>query len=349
MMPDSGNVQKVCINMSISQIGGVMKKLAIMIVSIGMCVTAGVNSRELSLAYFMSPKHPMNKALFIPFAEKVADLSGGDLTIQQYPGGALNSVPPKQYSILLDGIADIVFTLPGYTGDIFPMTNVISFPNICVSAVECTEALLRARSLLENEYEAKVLAIWANSAPVLLTRDKPVRSLEDIQGMKIRVAATQNIPFVEALGASAVSQPVSVVNQNLANGVIDAIAIDSAGIRSFSLHEPANYLTTWFPGSGNAFVLLMNLDVYNSLTDEEEGWVNAASADDLSLAAGIAYDLSSEGGLKLSKESGVELIDLSDEEQAKFEAIVNNVYDDTLDDTVGNMTVVDIINIMKGN
>jgi len=52
-----------------------------------------------------------------------------------------------------------------------------------------------------------------------------------------------SVPFIEALGASAVSQPVTVINQNLQNGTIDAILIDSSAIRSFKLYEPAKYLT----------------------------------------------------------------------------------------------------------
>ena len=56
-------------------------------------------------------------------------------------GGALNSSPPRQYSILLDGVADIVFALSGYTGDLFPKTNVLSCPGVCETAASCTDAL----------------------------------------------------------------------------------------------------------------------------------------------------------------------------------------------------------------
>ena len=101
-------------------------------ISFGAAASAG----ELSLAYFMGPKHPMNAAVFTPFANKLAELSGGKMTVKQFPGGALNSVPPKQYAILLDGVADIVFTLPGYTGDVFPMTNVVTLPDVCVSSAD---------------------------------------------------------------------------------------------------------------------------------------------------------------------------------------------------------------------
>ena len=173
---------------------------------------------ELSLAYFMGPKHPMNKAVFTPFAERLAEVSGGELTVKQFPGGALNSVPPKQYSILLDGVADIVFTLPGYTGEVFPMTNVINLPGLCSDSISCTAALQRAKGTLETEYNAKILALWANSPPILLTKDKPVRTLEDLQGLILRVTSSGQVPFVKALGASPVGQPVSVINQNLANG-----------------------------------------------------------------------------------------------------------------------------------
>ena len=77
----------------------------------------------------------------------LAEVSDGALKVQQFPGGALNSVPPKQYSILLDGVADIIFTLPGYTGDVFPMTQVVGLPDVCGSAIACTEALLNAREI----------------------------------------------------------------------------------------------------------------------------------------------------------------------------------------------------------
>ena len=70
--------------------------------------TTALKAQELSLAYFMGPKHPMNAAVFTPFADKLAELSGGQLTVKQFPGGALNSVPPKQYAILLDGVADLL-------------------------------------------------------------------------------------------------------------------------------------------------------------------------------------------------------------------------------------------------
>ena len=317
--------------------------------TVTLAVFGSASARELSLAYFMGPKHPMNAAVFKPFAEKLAEVSGGALTIKQFPGGALNSIPPKQYSILLDGVADIVFTIPGYTADLFPQTNLIAYPGVCDDAVSCTDALLDARSTIEKEFDAKLLAIWANSAPVLITRDKPVRTLEDLAGLKIRVGSKQNVPFVQALGASAVAQPVTVIHQNLTNGVVDAIAIDPSAIGSFKLHEPANYITTWFPGSGSAFALLMNNDVYYSLSDEERGWVDSAAMAELSMSGGAAYLNAGKRGLKIAEDAGIELIELSEEEKDRFRAAMQQVHDAMFSNPAGDMTVEEVLTLFKGS
>lgn len=330
-----------------------MRKLKIIAAAAGFAATgalasATASAEELSLAYFMGPKHPMNAGVMTPFGEKLAELSGGKLTVKQFPGGALNKVPPKQYSILLNGVADIVFALPGFTSDVFPKTNVVSMPGVCDSAITCTEALQRVRGELEKEYNAKVIAMWSNAPPVLITRDKPVRTLEDLKGMKLRVVAKASVPVVEALDAQAIAQPITVVNQNLANGVIDGIITDPSAIGSFKLHEPANYVTTWFPGSGAAFVLLMNKDVYDGLSDEEKGWVNAAARAELSLGAGQAYQRSSDRGLKIAKEAGNELIELSDAEKARFQARIDSVMKEIRKQKVGDSTVGEMMDKMTG-
>ena len=306
-------------------------------------------AKELSLAYFMGPKHPMNRAVFVPFAEKLERISAGRLTVRQFPGGALNSSPPRQYSILLDGVADVVFALPGYTGDLFPKTNVLSYPGVCETAASCTDALQRARPVLEKEFRAKVLALWSNVPPALLTRDKPVRTLEDMKGLKIRVTSRIDVPFIEALGARAVMQPVTVVHQNLANGVIDGIAIGASGIGAFKLQEPASYLTTWLPISGAPFVLLMNQGVYDSLSAQEKGWVDAAADAALSAGGGAGYARAAARGLRISEEAGVEIIELPDAEKRRFARAVAPVYEAAIAQSAGgDMTVGEVIGLLKG-
>lgn len=304
-------------------------------------------TRELSLAHFLSAGHVLNDGMFTPLSQQLERLSGGKLTVRQYPAGALNSSAPAQYSILLSGVSDIALVIPAYTADLFPRTDLISFPGVCKTAIECTEALQRARLVLEEEYEAKVLGLWANDAPILLTRDKPVRTLEDMRGLKIRVSTRSAIPFIEALGASAIMQSALVLHQSLTTGVIDGVAVSPSGIESFQLHEPTNYLTTWLPLSGLPFALLMNQEVYEALSLEEQGWIDEVADFSFSIAGADAFARSGADGLRIAREAGVHFIDLSESEKRRFNEAIAPIYDARLSQRVGNKTVDEILGLFS--
>ena len=208
--------------------------------------------------------------------------------------------------------------------------------------------LRRAGPVLEREYEARVLAIWGNEAPVLLTRDRPVRTLEDMRGLKIRVSTRSAIPFIEALGASAVMQPGTVVHQSLSTGVIDGVAISPSGIVAFQLQEPASYLTTWLPMSGLPFVLLMNQGVYDALSPEQRGWVDEVADSSLALAGASAWARAGAEGLRLAEQAGVELIDLPESEKRRFEERIAPVREAGLARQVGELTVAEVIRLFGG-
>lgn len=306
------------------------------------------DGRSLVLAHFMSPLSSVRADVVVPFAERLAELSEGRLTVTEYMGGALGSSPRGYYSMLLDGVADVVATLPGYTSAVFPMTVLSVYPGVCDSAIDCTEALLRARPVLESEYRAKVLAIWSATPPVLITRDRPVRRLEDLQGLKLRVSSRLEMPFVEALGASPVMQPISEVQQNLHNGVIDGVVITAGGILPYQLQEAAAYVTTWLPLSAAPFVLLMNQGTYASLSATERSWVDQAADTSLSLSGARGYEVTGARGLSVAREAGVEFIDLPDREKARFEDAVAGTYQAQLSRKLGDLTVAEVIERFRG-
>ena len=95
-------------------------------------------------------------------------------------------------------------------------------------------------------------------------------------------------------------------------------------------------------------MLLMNKDVYNKLSAEEKGWVDAAANTDLSLGAGKAYDAASARGLGAAKKNGNEMIVLSDTERAKFQAKVDAVMADLASKKVGDSTIGQMIAKMSG-
>ena len=143
-------------------------------------------------------------------------------------------------------------------------------------------------------------------------------------------------------------QPVSEIQQNLHTGVIDGVVITAGGIVPYQLQEAAAYVTTWLPLSAAPFVLLMNRDTYESLSQQERGWVDESANASLSLSAARGYELTSAHGLRTARDAGVELIDLPDPEKARFEDAVAEAYQAQLSRTVGGMTVAEVIELLRG-
>jgi len=309
----------------------------------------GGSDGELSLASFVGPRHPVNENVFGPFAERLAEMSNGELQVRVFPGGTLNSSPPRQYRMLLDGAADIAFVLPGYTADLFPKTNVISYPRVCATPTDCTAAMQRVLPALEQEYEARILTLWSGAPPVLVTRDRPVRTLEDFRGLRIRVASRHEFPFIEALGAVPVMQPATEIHQNLANGVIDGIAIAPSGITSFNLQDAGRYVTTWLPISGTPFALLMNQEVYEALTTEQRGWVDAAADSTLAMEAAAGYARNAARSIEVAREAGLEIIALTDDERRRIDQAISESYEAGLSQMAGDLTVAEVVRLYAGN
>ncbi len=301
-------------------------------VGVGLASTAALAETELNLSYFVGAPHPMNAAVVQPFKEAVEAACSG-MTVTGHFGGSLVKGGPPQYGSLVQGVSDIAFGLPGYTGHVFPFSTAITVPGTSDDGVHATHQLWNAIDLIDGEYNAKILALWSVDPKVLLTK-KAINSLDDLKGLKIRVTSPQDEPYVNALGAVAVSQPVPVVHQNFTNDVIDGVHIGASAIRSFKLFEPANYVVTNLPVSSSGMFLLMNQDVYDGLTAAERTCVDDASGLDLSLGGATRYDELYSAGVGLAVENGVEEIKLSDAQRSEWQARMQPVVDAFLPDTV---------------
>ena len=301
-------------------------------------------AEELQMSYFVGQRHPMVKAVVVPFQEKLAELSGGDLTVKVHFGGSLVKGGPPQYGALLQGVSDLAFSLPGYLGPKFPFSNVVTIPGITQSAEDATNKLWNAMDVVETEYDAKIIALWAVDPKILLT-NKAINALDDLKGLKIRVTSKQDEPYVNLLGAVAVASGVTVVHQNFTNGVIDGVHIGASAIRSFKLHEPAEFVVTNLPPSMSAIYVLMNQDKFDSLTPQQQDWINQASGRELSLGGGRGYDRVGVGGVQFAVDNNVKTIALSDAEKARWQAAMQPEVDKFLDakiDVSSSSSTIDI-------
>lgn len=293
--------------------------------SVASAVPAG--AKEIKIAHFMSPKHPMHRLLMAPMVAELAKVSDGKLTARIYPSGELGKGPRQQYQRAVNRVTDITFGLAGYTSAQFPGTLVIELPGVSEGPVGATEMLWRAKDpYLDKEFEGtRILALWANDTAVLITREKPVRSPADMQGLKIRAPSAVAGKFLRALGATPIFMPAPKVYSALSTGIVDGVFIGASGIRSFKLNEAGNYMTVGLPTTVAAFYLVINRDAYDGLTAQEKKWLDAVSGKGTSLKAARAYKRAGDAGLKLFAESKKETVTLTDEQKAAFAKVAAEV------------------------
>lgn len=300
-------------------------------------LTAGTATAEdLKFANFMPPMHPYVAGAFQPFADMVSEATGGDVTVTIYSGGELGPGPVEQYSRVVDGVAELAVSLPGYTASQFPLTLTAELPGVLNEATG-TADLWANIDLLADEYRrVKLVSLWSSAGNVLYMRDVAVDSPDDLEGLKIRVPSRNAGAVIEAWGATPVSMPVTEIYNAMQTGVIDGAYIDTTATRAFRLGEVANYLTYGMDTTNSPFFILMNRDAFNDLSEEDQAAVLEAGQK-ASMLANETQLAAAAGGLKAFAEAeGKQVIELTAEQAEAFNALSAPVREKAVAETGGN-------------
>ena len=309
-------------------------------VACSMLAASVATAGELKFANYMAPTHPYVKGAFEPFAEKISAATGGSVTVKIYNGGELGAGPTDQYARVVDGVAEFAFGLPGYTASTFPLTLLSELPGVLTEA-EGTASIWKNIALFLPEFErVKLVSLFSNAQNVLYTAKKAVRTPEDIKGMKIRVPSRNAGLVVEAWGGSPVSMPVSEIYNSLQTGVIDGAMIDGTATMAFKLGEVANFLTVGMDTTISPFFIVMNRDAFNALTDEQKAAVEKVGQEVSVLGNKVQLGEAAKGIEKFGATEGKELIKLTPEQAAAFNALSAPVVEKVVAETGGNAKAV---------
>lgn len=300
---------------------------------------AGAVAEELSFANFMPPGHPYVQGAFQPFADMVAEKTGGAVTVRLYNGGELGPGPVEQYNRAVDGVADFAISLPGYTASTFPLTLTAELPGV-ITTETGTDDIWAHIDLFADEYRrVQLVALWSSAPNVLYTRDVAVRSPADVQGLNIRVPSRNAGLQVEAWGGNPVSMPVTEIYNAMQTGVIDGAMIDTTATRAFRLGEVANYLTLGFDATNSPFFIVANRDAFQSLSDEHQAAVLEAGRVASTLANQTQLRVAEEG-VSAFEDAGREVIRLSDEEAVAFNELSAPIVDEVVAELGGNAQAI---------
>jgi TRAP-type transport system periplasmic protein len=287
---------------------------------------------ELKLASFVPPSHSIWVNPITPWSKTVAERSGGKMTVRLFPSMQLGGKPPELYRQMVQGIADIVFTLPGYTSGDFPMLSMTELPGTADSAEDGTKKLWANMKFFEKELAAaKVLMLWNSDTAGLMSREKPIRKLEDMKGMRIRTPSAAQSAQLEALGAIPVSMPVTQIYNSLERGVIDATMIPMSAMLDFKLIEVVKHLTIDAPLGRSPFIVSMNRKRYEGLAPDLKKIIDDTTGIPMSLGGANSYDKKNNAAIELAKkEREVHL--LSADEQKRWNGVFQTLIKKTAAD-----------------
>lgn len=285
-------------------------------------------AETLKFAHWVPPAHTLTAAVVEPL---LAAVEGTGLEIEVYPGGELGAGPLEQYVRVVQGVADIVWGLQGYTSSQFPGAMVVELPGVRPDGAAGYDLIWNAydAGLLDEEFPAtKPLALWVGDPNMFIMRDVDVRTPDDLKGLKLRVSGAAAAATVEALGATPVQMPAGEMYNALQTGLIDGIVTDPSAIGDFKLDEVANSYTMGAPLGSISFYVVMNAAKFDGLTDEQKAAIDSVAGRVLSKSAEDGWAArSAEVIAGLEADAGKTVYTLTPEERAAFEALTLPVAD----------------------
>ncbi|SEQ60256.1 TRAP transporter substrate-binding protein [Thalassovita taeanensis] len=305
-----------------------MLKSIVLTSALALGVAASAHATEtLRYAHFMSANSWQNKVIFEDWAAEVEKQAGGAVDVQVYPAQTLGKAVAG-YDNAVTGIADIAWAVPGYTAGRFPLSQVMELPGLFKTGEvgSCAFQKLYDSGSLDKEFEdTHVLFVHTHDPGHLHTSKKPVYTLEDMKGLKLRRPTQVVGELLKNLGAEPVGMPAPNTYEALQRGAIDGYMLPWESVDSFRLDELTGYHTI-FGFYALAFVSTMNKAKYEALSPEAKAAVDANSGMKWAVTAGKGYDdAGAETLARLETESTV--IRLEDAERAHWDEAAQKATD----------------------
>lgn len=209
---------------------------------------------------------------FIPWKNRIEKASGGRIKIKGYHSQTLTK-GPDTWKAVKSGIADIGWCFHAYWPGMTSLADVISLPSLPFKTSEEGSATLwklyeKFPQIQKQFADNHILLLYTTDPYFLLTTEKQVRTLEDIQGLKIRMMGGPSTEMMKLLGGVPVSVPMPGNYIAMQKGVTDGMGAPWEAVKSFRLYEVAKYYTldTSFPVV--YFSLAMNKNKWRSLPQD---------------------------------------------------------------------------------
>lgn len=281
---------------------------------------------KLTYSVFFPPMH-IQAQTAMEWAKEVEKRSGGRLQITVYPGGTLTKAD-QCWQGVLNGISDLGMSCFAYTPGRFPLLEALDLPLGWPDGLTATRMAteLAAQFAPAEIQGAKLLYVHAHGPGILATK-KPVRTLADLKGMKIRGTGL-SAGIATALGATAVGMPQPETYDALQKGVVEGTFCPVETLKGWKQGEVIAYITdTKAIGYTTAMFVAMNQKSWDALPTDLQEIITTVSAEWVD-KHGQAWNDADEEGWAFVRDLGREVITLPPEEVAGWKAAMEPILAD---------------------
>ena len=246
----------------------------------------------LTVSSWVPPTHSLSIAQK-EWCDLVEKNASGKIKCNVLPRAVAN--PPGTYDAVKNGLADVSFTVHGYTPGRFVLTQMAEFPFLGDQAepisVAFNKVAMKNPAFTQEHQGVHVLAYFTHGPGIVFNTKRPVTKLEDLQGLKWRVGGGMVNEISKTLGMNVTLKPATDSYELLSGGVMDGTLFPAESIESFKIDKVIKYATT-FPGGlyNTSFVFMMNPATYGKLGPEEKKAVDAASGEVAARIMGRNWD-----------------------------------------------------------
>ncbi len=261
-------------------------------------VAGAVSAQTITLKvhHFLGPQSIQHTTMLKTWCDNIARDSNNRLNCQIFPAMQLGGSPPQLYDQAKDGVADVVWTVAGYSANRFVRSQVFELPFMMTNAGATSRAAwdFVQKHAMDEYKDVKLLAVHVHGPGVLFTKNKPITKIEDLRGMKMRGPTATVTKMLANMGATPVGMPVPQVPEALSKGVIDGAVIPYEVAPGLKVNELTKYASETPKGSPalytTFFVVPMNRARYDSLPADLKAVIDKNSGRELSAFLGSTQE-----------------------------------------------------------
>ena len=276
---------------------------------------------KLTYSNFFPPTHIQSK-LAEAWCKEVEKRTNGRVVVEYYAGQTLTKA--KQcYDGVVTGLSDVGFSVLAYTRGRFPVMSAVDLPlgypsgKAATAVVNAVYSKFKPKELMDT----KVMYLHAHGPGLVHTRDKAVRKIEDMKGLKLRGHGTSAL-VQKALGATPVPKPMPECYQMIQKGVVEGATYPFEANKGWKLGEVTDYVTAAFSAAyTTSFFVVMNKDKWKIIPPEDQRTIEQINREWV-VKHGQAWDASDLEGIVFFLNQGGQIIGLDKKEAARWEKAV---------------------------